>query len=148
MVWGGWEGGGFRMGSMCISEIKNYKKKKKSRVTTYSLDILLSQFGNSVLFHVQFCCSLTCIQISQKAGQVVWYSHLLKNFPQSVVIHTVKGFGIFNKAEVDVCFFGKKKNKVIRTQKALSYWNYCLYWFSSPASNLPKPIYPLRSLKS
>ena len=47
-------------------------------------------------------CFLTCIQISQKAGQVVWYSHLLKNFPQFAVIHTVKGFGIVNKAEVDV----------------------------------------------
>ena len=48
------------------------------------------------------CCFLTCIQISQKAGQVVWYSHLFKNFPQFVVIHTVKGFGIVNKEEVDV----------------------------------------------
>ena len=53
---------------------------------------------------------LTCIQISQEAGQVVWYSHLLENFPQFVVIHTVKGFGIVNKAEIDVflelsCFF-------------------------------------------
>ena len=46
------------------------------------------------------CCFLTCIQISQEAGQVVWYSHLLKNFPQFVVIHTIKGFGIVNKAEV------------------------------------------------
>ena len=43
-----------------------------------------------------------CIQISQGAGQVVWYACLLKNFPQFVVIHTVKGFGIVNKAEVDV----------------------------------------------
>ena len=56
------------------------------------------------------CCCLTCIQISQEAGQVVWYSHLLKNFPQFVVIHKVKGFGIVNKAEIDVflelsCFF-------------------------------------------
>jgi len=56
------------------------------------------------------CCFLTCIQISQEAGQVVWYSHLLKNIPQSVVIHTVKGFGIVNKIERDVflelsCFF-------------------------------------------
>ena len=54
-------------------------------------------------------CFLTCIQISQEAGQVVWYSHLFKNFPQFVVIHTVKGFGIVNK-EVDIflehsCFF-------------------------------------------
>ena len=48
------------------------------------------------------CCFLTCIQISQEAGQVVWYSHLFKNFPQFVVTHTVKGFGIVNKAEVDV----------------------------------------------
>ena len=48
------------------------------------------------------CCFLTCIQISQEAGQVVWYSHLLKNFPQFIVIHTVKSFGIVNKAEVDV----------------------------------------------
>ena len=42
------------------------------------------------------------MQISQEAGQVVWYSHLLKNFPQFAVIHTVKVFGIDNKAEVDV----------------------------------------------
>ena len=56
------------------------------------------------------CCFLTCIQISQEAVQVVWYSHLLKNFPQFIVIHTVKGFGIVNKAAIDVflelsCFF-------------------------------------------
>ena len=40
------------------------------------------------------CCFLTGIQVAQEAGQVVWYSHLVQNFPQSVVIHTVKGFGI------------------------------------------------------
>ena len=56
------------------------------------------------------CCFLTCIQISQEAGQVVWYSHLSQNFPQFIVIHIVKGFGIVNKAEIDVflelsCFF-------------------------------------------
>ena len=56
------------------------------------------------------CCFLTCIQVSQEAGQVVWYSHLFKNFPQFIVIHTVKGFGVVNKAEIDVflelsCFF-------------------------------------------
>ena len=55
-------------------------------------------------------CFLTCIHISQEAGQVVWYSYLLKNFPQFVVIHTVQGFGIDNKAEIDdflelSCFF-------------------------------------------
>ena len=48
------------------------------------------------------CSFLTCIQVSQEAGQVVWYSHLFKNFPQFVVIHTVKGFDIVNKAEIDV----------------------------------------------
>ena len=56
------------------------------------------------------CGFLTCIQVSQEAGQVVWYSHLFQNFPRFVVIHTVKGFAIVNKAEVDVflelsCFF-------------------------------------------
>ena len=48
------------------------------------------------------CCFLTYIQISHEAGQVVWYSHLFQNFPQFVVIHTVKGLGILIKAEVDV----------------------------------------------
>ena len=56
------------------------------------------------------CCFLTYRQISQEAGQVVWYSHLFKNCPQFVVIHTVKGFGRVNQAKVDVflelsCFF-------------------------------------------
>ena len=56
------------------------------------------------------CCFLTCIQISQEASTVVWYSHLFKNFLRFVVIHTVKGFGIVGEAEVDVflefsCFF-------------------------------------------
>ena len=53
------------------------------------------------------CCFLTCIQVSQEAGQVVWYSHLFQNFPQFIVIHT-----IVNKAEIDVllelsCFFAE-----------------------------------------
>ena len=48
------------------------------------------------------CCFLTCVQISQEAGQVVWYSHLFQNFPQFIVMHTVKGFVIVNKAEIDV----------------------------------------------
>ena len=48
------------------------------------------------------CFVLTCIQISQEAGQVIWYSHLFQNFPQFIVIHTVKGFDIVNKAEIDV----------------------------------------------
>ena len=48
------------------------------------------------------CCLLTCIQISQKAGEVVWYSHLFKNVPQFVMIHTIKRFSIVNKTELDV----------------------------------------------
>ena len=56
------------------------------------------------------CYFLICIQISQEAGQVVCHSHFFNKFPQFVVIHTVRGFGIVYKAEVDVflelsCFF-------------------------------------------
>src|SRR5574337_1270647 len=56
------------------------------------------------------CCFLTCIQDFQEAGQVVWYSHLFQNVPQFIVIYTVKGFGIVNKAEIYAflelsCFF-------------------------------------------
>ena len=49
------------------------------------------------------CCFLSCIQVSQEAGKVVWYSHLLKNFPQFVVIHTIKGFSVVNEAERSEC---------------------------------------------
>ena len=65
--------------------------------------VCCSMFGSN-------CCLLTCIQLSQEVfpGITIWYSHLLKNFPQFVVIH--KGFGVVNKAAVDVllelsCFF-------------------------------------------
>ena len=56
------------------------------------------------------CCFLTCIQVLQEAGNVFWYSHLFKNFPQFVVIYTVKDFSVVNEAELDVfpelsCFF-------------------------------------------
>ena len=77
----------------------------------YSLDVL---FPNLEPVYCSMsssnCCFLTCIQISQEAGKVVWYSHVFKNFQQFAVIHTVKGFGVVNKAEVYVflelsCFF-------------------------------------------
>ena len=77
----------------------------------YSLDMLLSQFGTSVLFQSDpNYCFLICILISQEADKVVWYFHLFKNFPQFAVIHTVKGLSIVNEAEVDIllefsCFF-------------------------------------------
>ena len=73
------------------------------------------------------CCFLICIQISQEAGKVVWYSHLLKNFSQFVVIYTVQGFGVINKAEVDVflelsCFFNDPMDvgNLISSSSALS----------------------------
>ena len=80
-------------------------------MTIYSLEVLLSQSGTTLgSMSSSNCCFLTCIQVSQEAGQVVWYSYLLKNFPELVVVHTVKGFDTVNKAEVDVflelsCFF-------------------------------------------
>ena len=80
-------------------------------MTIYSLDVLLSNLEPvHCPMYSSNCCFLTCIQVSQEAGQVVWYSHLFQNFPQFLVIHTVKGFGIVNKAEIDVflelsCFF-------------------------------------------
>ena len=71
-------------------------------MTIYNLDICLSQIGTSPLFHAWFNCGfLICIKISQEAGQEVWCSHLLENFLLFVVIHTVKGFGIVYKEEVD-----------------------------------------------
>ena len=82
-----------------------------SRVIIYSLDVLLSQFKP---VHCSMsrsnCCLLTCIQVSQEAGQVVWYCHLFQNFPQFVVIHIVKDFSVVSEAEVGVilefsCFF-------------------------------------------
>ena len=71
--------------------------KLNSRVTalTYS-------FANLEPVHCSmFCCFLSCIQVSQETSKVVWYSHLFKNFPQFVVTHTVKGFRVVNKAELD-----------------------------------------------
>ena len=80
-----------------------YSEYKLNKQGDTSLDVLLSRFGTVYYSKSSSnCCFLTCIQISQEAGQVVCYSHLFKNFPQFVVIHTVKGFGIVNKAEIDV----------------------------------------------
>ena len=83
------------------------------------------------------CCFLTCIQVSQEAGQVVWYSPLFQNFPQFIVIHTVKGFDIVNKAEIDVflelsCFFDDP------TDVGLIYFKQILFeleiWFLKPSA--------------
>ena len=48
------------------------------------------------------CCLLTCTQVSQETSKMIWYSQLFKNFPQFVVIHTVKVFRGVNEAEIDV----------------------------------------------
>ena len=82
-------------------------------MTIYNLDVLLSLFGTSLLFHVQFSLLLLDLYTDfsgSRLGGLVFPSLLLKNSPQPAVIHTVKGFGIVKKAEIDVflelfCFF-------------------------------------------
>ena len=76
-------------------------------------------------------CFLTCIQSSQEADKVVLYSHLFQNFPQLIVIHTVKGFGIVNKAEIDVFFWNYLA--FLMTQWILSIWSLVPLPFLKPA---------------
>ena len=81
------------------------------------------------------CCFLTCIQISQGAGQVVWYSHLFQNFPQFVVIHTV--IGIVNKAEIDVflklsCFWNLISGSYAISKASLNIWKFVVHVFLKP----------------
>ena len=90
------------------------------------------------------CCFLTCIQISQEAGKAVWYSQLFKNFPQFVVMHTVKGFGIVNKAEVDgflefSCFFDDPADvgnlisgSSAFSKTSLNIWNFMVHVLLKP----------------
>ena len=90
------------------------------------------------------CCFLSCIQISQESGHVVWYSYLFKNFPQFVVIHTVKGFGIVNKAEVDVslelsCFFNDPTDvgylisgSSVFSKSSLNIWKFTVHILLKP----------------
>ena len=70
------------------------------------------------------CCSLTCIQVSQERGKVVWYSHLFKNFPQFAVIHIVKGFSVVNGAEVDI---------FLELSFSMIQWSLVLCLFLNPA---------------
>ena len=80
-------------------------------MTIYSLDTLLFLFEPVCCsMSSSNCCFLSCIQVSQEADNAVWYSHIFKNIPQFVVMHTVRGFSIVNEAEVDIflkfpCFF-------------------------------------------
>ena len=99
--------------------------------TVYSLDALLSWCGASPSLHSSSNrCFFTCIQVSQEAGKVVWYSHLFKNCPQFVVIHTVKGFGIVNKAEIDI--FGNVL-AFSMIQQMLAIWSLVPLPFLNPA---------------
>ena len=66
-------------------------------------------------------CFVTCIQVSLEADKVVCYSHLFKNIPQFLVIHTVKGFGIVSKAEVDVFFWNSLALSMIQLFLAVSF---------------------------
>ena len=79
------------------------------------------------------------MQDSQETGQVVWYAHLFQNFPQFVVIHTVKGFGIVNKAEIDVflelsCFFDDSEDvgNLISGSSAFSKTSLNIWKFTVP----------------
>ena len=80
-----------------------------NRVTIYSLDVLLFLFGTSLLFHVQFLLPDLHTNFSRgRSGGLVFPS--FEDFPQFIVIHTVKGYDVVNKAEIDVflelsCFF-------------------------------------------
>ena len=90
------------------------------------------------------CCFLICIQTSQEAGQVVWFSHLFLNFPQFIVIHTVKGFGIPNKAEIEFfqelpCFFDDPADvgNLISgsfgfSKSSLNIWKFMVHVFLKP----------------
>ena len=91
------------------------------------------------------CCFLTCIQISQEAYQVVWYSHPLKNFPQLVVIHTVKGFRVVDETEIDVllkfpcfCYNSVNVGNLIPSSSSFSkpsldIWNFLVHIMLKPS---------------
>ena len=80
----------------------------------------------------------------EQAGQVVWYSHLFENFPQFIVIHTVKGFGVVNKVEVDVflellCFFDDSTDvgslisgSSAFSKSSLNIWNFMVHILLKP----------------
>ena len=101
------------------------------------------------------CCFLTCIQVSQEAGQMVWYSHLFQNFPQFLVIDTVKGFGIVNKTEIDVlflelsCFFHDPADvgSLISSSSAFSKTSLNIYMFRNPQIQNPQQVPRIRNTK-
>ena len=103
-----------------------YQQSYEGNLTIYSLALLLCQFWTSPLFHLQFCCFLSCIQVSQEAWKMVWYSHLFKNILQFVVIHTVKVFSIGSEAEVDI---SQNSLAFPMIQQMLAIWLWFLWLF-------------------
>ena len=107
-------------------------------MTIHSLDLLLSNLGPICCsMYSSNCCFLTWIHISQEADKVVWYSQLFQNFPQFVVIHTVKAFSLVIEAEVDVflefpCFFYDPTDvgNMISGSFAFSKSSLCIWKFS------------------
>ena len=88
------------------------------------------------------CCFLTCIQVSQDAGQVVWYSHLFKNFPVCCDPH--KGFSTVNEAEVDgflqfPCFLYDPTDVGNLVSGFSAFSNFSLYIWKFSAHILLKP---------
>ena len=108
-------------------------------MTIYSLDSLHFSMSSSN------CCFLTSIHVSQEAGKVVWYSRLFKNVSQFVVIHTVKGFSVVNKAEVYVflefpCFFYDATNvdnlisgSSAFSKSSLNIWKFTIHVLLKPS---------------
>ena len=89
------------------------------------------------------CCFLTS-QISQEAGQVVWYSHVFKNFPRFVVIHTVKVLSIVNETEVEIflefsCFFYDPTDVCDLISRSSAFSKSSLYIWKFLVHNLLKP---------
>ena len=78
------------------------------------------------------CCCLICIQISEEAGKMVWYSILFKNFPQFVVVYTVKGFGVVNKENIYI-FFPGTLLLFLMIQRMFASWSLVPLLFRKPA---------------
>ena len=117
-----------------------------NRVTADSPVVLLFQSRTTQLFiQGSNCCFLTRMQVSQETGKMVWYSHLFKSFPQFVMIHTVKGFGVVNETEVDVylefscCFYDPRDDGNLISdscpfsKSSLTIWKFSVHVLLKPS---------------
>ena len=92
----------------------------------------------------EICMQVKKQQLELEVGKVVWYSHLFQNFPQFVVIHTVKGFGVVNKAKLDIflelsCFFNDPagvgnliSGSSAFSKSSLTIWKFTVHVLSKP----------------